>query len=180
MNDCQSRGVLAADPAGILRERARRLAAWSDTLVGDRRTASVLVFGLGSEDFALPVETISEVVPFAGCTPVPRAPAEVLGVINLRGVIHPVIDLRCLLGLDAGPEEHRPAHILFLRRGRGLGLLVGQAKRIERVDIEQLLRPATDATADHHFVRGILPGSFALLDLDAALSALHGSKATTS
>ncbi|MGH7279499.1 MAG: chemotaxis protein CheW [Candidatus Rokuibacteriota bacterium] len=54
---------------------------------------------LAAEPFAVDVRYAREVVGFASYTPVPRAPAHVLGVANLRGVVVPLVDVRPFLGL---------------------------------------------------------------------------------
>ena len=53
----------------------------------------------GAEDYALPVDSVLEVAELGEVAPVPGAPAEVLGVRNLRGQVIPVIDLAALFGL---------------------------------------------------------------------------------
>jgi len=71
---------------------------------------------LGDEEYAFPVESVSEVVAVGALSPVPGAPPSVLGIRNLRGRILPVFDLAAVLGVrgDAGRmrvvvagEEHR-------------------------------------------------------------------------
>jgi purine-binding chemotaxis protein CheW len=66
-----------------------------------------LTFHLGKEVYALPVLKIIEIVAFSPVTPVPRAPDCVRGILNLRGRLVPVVDLRIRLGLppdEPGPE----------------------------------------------------------------------------
>ena len=66
-----------------------------------------LAFWLGKEEFAVPVGRIREIIPWQEITPVPQAASYVLGVINLRGKVVPVMDLRLRLGMaaqDRGPR----------------------------------------------------------------------------
>jgi purine-binding chemotaxis protein CheW len=66
-----------------------------------------LAFWLGKEEFAVPVGRIREIIPWQEITPVPQAAIYVLGVINLRGKVVPVMDLRLRLGMasqDRGPR----------------------------------------------------------------------------
>lgn len=70
----------------------------------DRGGSEHLVLRLGEERYAFPVCVVREIVAPRPITPVPRAPSVVLGVMNLRGRIVPVIDLRRRLGL---PESAR-------------------------------------------------------------------------
>jgi purine-binding chemotaxis protein CheW len=65
-----------------------------------------LVFSLGQQPFALPVRQVSTVVPRARLAPLTGAPADLIGVLRLRGALFPVVDLRARLGL--APE---PAHL---------------------------------------------------------------------
>ena len=61
-----------------------------------------LTFALADESYGLPVLKVREIITLMDVTPVPRVPAYVKGVINLRGKVIPVIDLRLFFGLDTG------------------------------------------------------------------------------
>ena len=65
-----------------------------------------LAFWLGREEFAVPVGRIREIIPWQEITAVPQAASYVLGVINLRGKVVPVMDLRLRLGMAA--QERGP------------------------------------------------------------------------
>ncbi len=69
--------------------------------------ARACVFTLDGAAFALPVESVREVVVFEETTPVPRAPAHVVGVANLRGEVMPVVDPAPRLGLGGRPRDRR-------------------------------------------------------------------------
>lgn len=71
-------------------------------------------FHLGGEQFALPVEDVQEVLLKQPLTPVPLAPEEVLGLLNLRGAIMPAIDLRRRLGF---PDAAAAAQKLLVLKG---------------------------------------------------------------
>lgn len=63
----------------------------------DSGEQTLLVFGLAGEAFALPVNTIHEVIDPLPMTPVPNAPAHAPGLINVRGIVTPVVDVRLRL-----------------------------------------------------------------------------------
>ena len=91
----------------------------------------VLLFRAAGEWFALPLERVREVCPRAGVTRVPRAPAPVLGVMNLRGRVVTVVDLARCLGLPA--EGEAGPHLVLLDLGDP-DLSVGlPADRIDQV-----------------------------------------------
>jgi purine-binding chemotaxis protein CheW len=56
--------------------------------------AAYLIFRLGDEDYSLPVSVVNSVIRYEESTPVPRSPSSVMGVINMRGRVIPVVDLR--------------------------------------------------------------------------------------
>ena len=68
-------------------------------------TAQLVVFRLDEQEYALPVERVSEVLRMVAIAPVPDAPAWVPGVINLRGRVVTVVDLRTRLGLPAAAYD---------------------------------------------------------------------------
>jgi purine-binding chemotaxis protein CheW len=128
-----------------------------------------VVFLLEKDRYALPLSAIREVVPAPeGYTRVPRAPPSVLGVINLRGRVVPVVDLRAFLGVAS---HGLPAtRVVLLDRGRReLGLLITDVEGIER--IEKVGTPARPSPAVRGLARlGALPVT--VLDPDGLDSAV--------
>lgn len=72
-----------------------------------------LTFALGSEKFAIKVDHVQEVVEFGQFTKVPHAPAYMLGIINLRGRVLPLLDTKLKLGLQA-TERTQKSRIMVL------------------------------------------------------------------
>ena len=93
-----------------------------------------VIFRVEKERYGLPLAAVKEVVvPPERFTRVPRAPAAVSGVMNLRGRVVTVVELRQLLGLPEGPAPN--GRVLLLERGRrDLGLLVTDVEGIEAVE----------------------------------------------
>src|SRR6188508_478975 len=74
---------------------------------------SYLTFALGDEKFAIPVDHVQEVVEFSQVTKVPNAPSYMLGIINLRGRVLPLLDTKLKLGLPA-TERTQKSRIMVL------------------------------------------------------------------
>jgi purine-binding chemotaxis protein CheW len=72
-----------------------------------------LTFALGEEKFAIPVDHVQEVVEFGQVTKVPNAPEYMLGIINLRGRVLPLLDTKRKLGL-AATERTQKSRIMVL------------------------------------------------------------------
>lgn len=71
------------------------------------RTGKYLTFSLSNESYGVDVLKVREIIRFLKITPVPQMPAYVKGVINLRGKVLPVIDLRLKFGLEAAEATER-------------------------------------------------------------------------
>ncbi|OGQ91021.1 MAG: hypothetical protein A2289_00790 [Deltaproteobacteria bacterium RIFOXYA12_FULL_58_15] len=96
----------------------------------------LLAFWAGDEEYGVEIVQIQEIIKVPVITPVPRAPACVLGIISLRGTIVPVADLRAILGMSPLPAA-RASRILVLRGdGEPVGLLVDQVSSVVRLERE--------------------------------------------
>jgi purine-binding chemotaxis protein CheW len=92
-----------------------------------------LTFRLGSEEYALDIAGVSEIIKLREITDIPRVPEFILGIISLRGIIVPIFDLKKRLKLGAG--ELTPAsRIIVCQRGeRSAGLLVDSITQVVRI-----------------------------------------------
>lgn len=100
-------------------------------------TDTYLTFALGEESFALPILRIREIIGITEITPVPRMPAHVRGVLNLRGKVVPVVDLRCRLGFKPVPD-HKRTCIVIVQIGAGadaflVGLVVDRVSEVRDI-----------------------------------------------
>ena len=119
-----------------------------------------LTFKLGSEVFALDVATVREVLDFTTVTRIPRMPEFMRGVINLRGSVVPVVDLRLAFGMSATEKMVSTCIIVVEVRLEGETTIMGAlADSVEEViDLEpDQIQPApkigTSIRAD--FIRGM-------------------------
>lgn len=97
-----------------------------------------LSFRLAGNRHALPVERVREIRGFEGVTPVPGVPDYMLGVMNLRGQLLPVVDLRCRLGLDV-PEMDRHSAVVLTECGeRVVGAVVDRVDDVIEVEAGSL------------------------------------------
>ena len=96
---------------------------------------------VGAETFGLPITAVQEILRPLPLTPVPGAPAHVEGVINLRGRILPVVDLRKRCGVPA--EAGRKNRIVVaVSEGRRVGLMVDAASEVLRIPESAVDSPA--------------------------------------
>jgi len=91
----------------------------------DERAGKYLVFHLGSEEFGIRVLKVREIMGVQDITAVPQTPAHVKGVINLRGKVIPVVDLRLKFGLPAVEYTQRTCIIVVQVQGDTNSMLMG-------------------------------------------------------
>lgn len=90
--------------------------AGAPVAIEDRRAGKYLAFHLGSEEFGIPVLAVREIMGLQDITAVPQTPPHVRGVLNLRGKVIPVVDLRLKFGLP-GAEYGQRTSIIVVKVG---------------------------------------------------------------
>jgi len=119
-------------------------------------TEHLATFYLDREEYGVDVRQVQEIRRVTEITSVPRAPEFIRGVINLRGRILPVLDLRRKLGLGEVAES-RAARIVVVRvRERTLGLLVDGASQVLKVPLSRI-EPAPEEVVERggDYIRGV-------------------------
>ena len=86
--------------------------------------AQYLTFALGKEEYAVEILRVQEIKGWSAVTPIPNSPAYVKGVMNLRGTVVPILDLRIKLGLDAPAYDRFTVIVVVTVGSRVVGLVV--------------------------------------------------------
>ncbi|MEJ0000257.1 MAG: chemotaxis protein CheW [Verrucomicrobiota bacterium] len=159
-----------AEKQRILRERARRLAA--EPPPAGAETVEVLEFVLAYEHYAVELAGVREVCPLRHLAPVPGAPPFVLGIINVRGRIVSVVDLKKFFDLPARGLTDLNKVIIVGDGAMELGLMADAVPGIRRI----ALPGAGDAAAPlpaglrGEYVKAVVAGPLAVLDLGTFLA----------
>ena len=124
-----------------------------------------VVFRIGKEAFGLDIAAIAEVVRPLRITPLPRMPEFIEGVINLRGTIIPVVDLRTRFAAGIAPGSERTSRMIITKgalkermpRGRGLlALVVDAVDEVVTLSPDRIDRTPEAATgAQAEFLAGV-------------------------
>src|ERR1700704_3767754 len=143
-------------------------------LAADGDEQQLVVFQLGAEFYGVEIARVHEIIRLQAITRVPRAPSFVEGVINLRGKVIPVIDLRRRFGLAAA-EHTRASRIVVVEIGdQVVGIIVDAVSEVLRVNGATVEPPSpVVAGVDSEYIHGIakLPERLViLLDLDRVLA----------
>jgi len=115
----------------------------------------IVVFKLGGEDYGIEINQVREIIRKREITPVPRQPDYVEGVINVRGTIIPVINLKKRFGLPDDPSTQ--PHTIIVESGEGLvGILVDSVSEVIRVPQDRIHHPpSVSMEANSRYLRGI-------------------------
>jgi len=137
-------------------------------------TREVLVFVLGKEEYGVDILKVQEIRGYEKVTPIPAAPAYLKGVINLRGIIVPVIDLRIKFGL-ADPKYDSFTVVIILRlASRVIGMVVdGVSDVVALAPSEVKPAPQLGSLVDSSFLAGLATQGermVLLLDIEKFLS----------
>src|SRR5262249_11327106 len=125
----------------------------------------VVTFALAGERYALGIEHVREVVRFTDYTPVPGAPAFLVGLLNLRGSILAVIDLRKFLGVEERGLTDL-ARVIVLGQARAeFGILADAVAEVASLRLEELLAPPESvAGIGREYLRGVTREALIVLD----------------
>jgi purine-binding chemotaxis protein CheW len=120
-------------------------------------TEHLATFFLSGEEYGIDVRLVQEIIRVGEITQVPRAPDFIKGVINLRGRIIPVIDLKRKLGLGEVTEASRQSRIVVVKvRDRLVGLLVDGASQVLKVPVASIeAAPEEVVEIDANYLRGV-------------------------
>lgn len=117
----------------------------------------LIAFRIGDQEFTVDIMSVREIRGWTPATPLPHAPGYMMGVINLRGAVLPILDLSLRLGLK--PAEPTPRHVIIVTQARDkvVGLLVDAVSDILTIT-DELVQPTPEIASDleRSFARGII------------------------
>jgi purine-binding chemotaxis protein CheW len=116
----------------------------------------LVTFNLGKEEYGVAIESVQEIIRATDITPVPGAPAHVRGVINLRGKIIPVIDVRKRFALPEIADGDAQRIVVVELGDKRLGMLVDSVSQVIKISagvVETLPEEAT--TLNENYIKGV-------------------------
>lgn len=137
-----------------------------------------LTFKLGAENFGVEILKVQEIIKMMEITKVPRTPSFVKGVINLRGKVIPVIDLRGKFGMDEIATTEKTCVIVIQVKSAGgsviMGIIVDEVSEVLDIKEDQIEpSPEFGVSVDTAFLLGIAKVGervIMLIDVDGVLS----------
>lgn len=160
-------------------EDTLEMAQKDTTDLGSRLAGKYLTFLLADEEYAVEILKVQEIIQMQKVTPVPGSPEFIRGVINLRGKVIPVIELRNKFGMEAMADTEKTVIIVMLIENEDgtsttMGIIIDDVKEVMDVAAESIEKtPALGGSVDTGFIMGICKAGGSvkmLLDINRILS----------
>lgn len=136
-------------------------------------TRKFLTFCLGTEEYGIEILKVREIIGMMPITPVPRTPEYIRGVVNLRGKVIPVVDLRLKFGMPAVAQTEETCVIVVQAGGVEMGTIVDKVSEVTDIasdNIEDTPFFGSDVHTEYILGLGKSAGRVTLLlDIDRAL-----------
>jgi len=142
-----------------------------------------LTFYLSKEEYGLEILKVHEIIGMMTITPIPKAPSFIKGVINLRGKIIPLVDLRLKFGMEETKYSEQTCTIVVKVNGIEMGIIVDRVSEVRDIsirDIDETPKFGTSINTDYILGIGKTSGKVTmLLDIDQVLTSSELSEVKT-
>lgn len=141
-----------------------------------QKEMKVIIFELMDKEYAIEIESVQSIERVIPITSVPKTPSYVKGVINLRGVVTPVVDLRERFELEPIEMSDNTRIIIVALADYEVGLIVDSANDVLDIPVESIeLQPEVVGAVESDFISGLAKIDkrlFVMLDLTTVLEPL--------
>lgn len=121
-----------------------------------KKDIQIIGFKLNEEEYALEISSVQEIIKIPAITRVPRAKAYILGVINLRGIVIPVIDLNIRFGKEKTMEIEKKRVIILKIGTVFIGIVVDSVSEVIDVNATEILsNPTITSSMNQEFLKGV-------------------------
>lgn len=114
-----------------------------------------LIFTVGSEDYGIEITYVSEIIMVQAITEVPELPAYIKGIINLRGKILPVMDVRIRFNKEPQEYTDRTCIIVVMLDTTSVGLIIDAVCEVMDIADEDIASPSAGAGFSNRYISGI-------------------------
>lgn len=135
---------------------AGQLVAYEEQEEVDFQRGKYLTFLLGGDSYGIDIKLVTEIIGIQAITEVPELPAHIKGIINLRGRIIPVMDVRLRFKKSPRPYSDRTCIVVVDIQEMSIGLIVDSVAEVLSIAEQDIVPPPHMAT-DHHqrYIKGI-------------------------
>ena len=127
----------------------------TDEAIKEEKELQNVTFHIGDEEFGIDIFLVRSIIKMLNVTKVPHAPHFVEGVINLRGKVIPLINLRKRFGLTEKPYERQTRIIIVEIDNSQVGFIVDSVSEVLRIPYSQIMPPPSIAVIDVEYISGV-------------------------
>lgn len=124
-------------------------------IMEDTQKGKFLTFTLGKENYGIEIQYVTEIIGIQAITEVPELPAYIKGIINLRGNIIPVMDVRIRFGKPPIEYNDRTCIIVIDIQSVSIGLIVDSVSEVITIPEEEIVPPPKLNNTENRFIKGI-------------------------
>ena len=165
---------MMTDATVVARHEAARSGKAPEAATG----GEFLTFRLGAEEYGIDILKVQEIRSYEAPTRIANAPSFIKGVVNLRGVIVPIVDLRIKLGCELAEYNGFTVVIVLNVKGRVIGAVVDSVSDVLELKVDQIkAAPEMSSSLDTSFITGIgsvkldtLERMLILIDIEALMA----------
>ncbi len=135
-------------------QETKQQASWAETTSGESR--ELLTFTLGNEEYGIDILKVQEIRGYEAVTTIANAPEFIKGVVNLRGIIVPIVDMRIKFKLGSVTYDETTVVIILNIADRVVGMVVDGVSDVTTLKPEEI-RPAPEfgASLDVQYLQGL-------------------------
>jgi len=143
--------------------------------MSETKMNQLLTFKLQNETYGIQINKVREILTYPVVTPIPDASRWVKGVINLRGEVAPIIDLRIRFNINPNPVYTEKTIVIAVRTidARMIGLVVDEVSDMENVEMDKLYHaPDMGTSISPEYIKGLFKKDdrmLVILDIDRIL-----------
>ena len=141
----------------LVKEKTEEELFLADDVDEDSQADKFLLYELGEEIYGIAISHITEIIEMQRITDVPDMPSYVKGVINLRGRVIPVMDLRLRFGMEERAHDDRTCIVIVNIEGTALGFIVDTVAEVQDIREKDIEPPPAFKNEDGrtHFISGL-------------------------
>lgn len=125
------------------------------TQAGPPEAHSFLTFYIGQETYGVQIEAVREIIGVQPITPLPDVASHIVGVINLRGRVIPVMCVRTRIGLEKVPTTSRTCIVVVMVGDDTVGLMVDTVSEVLEIPDSKVDNPPRVGLGSRHFLKGL-------------------------
>ena len=128
---------------------------YDEFLEEDTQKDKYLIFKIEEESYGIDIKYVTEIIGIQGITPVPELPDYIKGIINLRGIIIPVMDMRKRFKMPEQEYNDRTCIIVVDVEDISIGLIVDTVSEVITIEEENIVNPPATTKLGTRYIKGI-------------------------